>query len=529
MLKLFYILRRYKISQIFWKLYYLFKIKKFSSFREIRIKYPKKKFNYFVNNSSTLLGNNFVKIFNHVFRDFESKRKDKLINYYINYFDFINSKTNYKKIFLIKKIINKWNIFFLKKKSIIFDQYPLSIRIFNLIKWDLKFRKINWTTKIILFKQADFLRKNLEYHLAGNHLITNLKAMIYASLYFDNKISNKWFNEIIKILDTQLDRQILADGCHYEKSPMYQLNVIQDFIDVCNILNSYNLNNLKIFRKIKKTINKMLKWSLSSCHLNKEIPFINDSNNNSYFNLTEIINNYEKTFKKKYFFKNKSFIHLKESGIIRIIQNDLCLILNLSTKDPKYPTGHSHSDTFSYEISQKKQKILVNKGISKYEISPDRILERSLESHNCTNIDNLNCTDVIDSFRVGKSAEINLKKYSIRKNNITIQAEHNGFSTFYKKNIFYRTWKISKNKIQIIDKFSLKGKIRSYIHLHPSIECDESNFLIFKGKKIIKLISDVTLMKKQSYWSPNFYNKIKSKSFNLFKNGNDLKIEYIIL
>ena len=107
MLKLFYILRRYKISQIFWKLYYLFKIKKFSSFREIRIKYPKKKFNYFVNNSSTLLGNNFVKIFNHVFRDFESKRKDKLINYYINYFDFINSKTNYKKIFLIKKIINK--------------------------------------------------------------------------------------------------------------------------------------------------------------------------------------------------------------------------------------------------------------------------------------------------------------------------------------------------------------------------------------------------------------------------------------
>ena len=135
---------------------------------------------------------------------------------------------------------------------------------------------------------------------------------------------------------------------------------------------------------------------------------------------------------------------MKESGIIRIIQKDLCLILNLSSKDPKYPTGHSHSDTFSYEISQKKQKILVNKGISKYEISIDRILERSLESHNCTNIDNLNCTDVLGSFRVGKSPEINLKKYSIRKNNIEIQAQHNGFSTFYKKNIFYRTWQISK-------------------------------------------------------------------------------------
>ena len=48
----------------------------------------------------------------------------------------------------------------------------------------------------------------------------------------------------------------------------------------------------------------MLNWSLSSCHLNREIPFINDSNNDSYFNLTEIINNYERHL-KKYFFKNK--------------------------------------------------------------------------------------------------------------------------------------------------------------------------------------------------------------------------------
>ena len=80
MLKLFYILRRYKISQIFWKSYYLLKIKKFCSFSEIKTKYPKKNFNYFVNNSSTLLGNNFIKIFNQVFRDFETKfgfeRKD---------------------------------------------------------------------------------------------------------------------------------------------------------------------------------------------------------------------------------------------------------------------------------------------------------------------------------------------------------------------------------------------------------------------------------------------------------------------
>ena len=62
--------------------------------------------------------------------------------------------------------------------------------------------------------------------------------MIYSSLYFDTKISNKWFYETIEILDRQLDLQILDDGCHYEKSPMYHLNVIQDFIDICNILDS---------------------------------------------------------------------------------------------------------------------------------------------------------------------------------------------------------------------------------------------------------------------------------------------------
>ena len=43
--------------------------------------------------------------------------------------------------------------------------------------------------------------------------------MIYSSLYFDTKISNKWFYETIEILDRQLDLQILDDGCHYEKVP----------------------------------------------------------------------------------------------------------------------------------------------------------------------------------------------------------------------------------------------------------------------------------------------------------------------
>lgn len=528
MFNFFYILRRYKISQILWKLFYIIKIKKFCSVAELKINYPKKKFNYFVNKSSTLLEYNFIKVFNYKLADFDTNIKDKLINYYINYFDFINSEKNYKKTQLINNIINKWNIFFLKKKSIIFDQYPLSIRIFNLIKWDLKFRKIDQKTKIIIFKQADFLRKNLEYHLVGNHLITNLKAIIYSSLYFETKNSEKWFNEIIKILELQIDYQILADGCHYEKSPMYQLNVIQDFIDICNILNAYNKKNLKIYKKIKKTIDRMLKWSLSSCHLNKEIPFINDSNNDSYSSLKEIMINYEIIFQKKFDFKNKNFIYLKNSGIVRVLQNDLCLILNLTTKDSKYPTGHSHSDTFSYEISKKKQKIIVNKGISKYETSADRVLERSLISHNCTAIDDLNCTDVQGSFRVGRSPKINLR-ISKKKNEIEITGQHNGFSKFYKKNIFYRTWKISKNRIQVIDKFSLKGKIKSYIHIHPNIRYNKKNLLIFKRKKIIKLISDSIFKKKQSYWSPNFYNKIKSKSLNLSKNDNNFKIEYLIL
>ena len=50
-----------------------------------------------------------------------------------------------------------------------------------------------------LVHQIRYLEKKIEYHLKGNHLLANAKALIFAGFYFEGKESDKWLKRM-KIL-----------------------------------------------------------------------------------------------------------------------------------------------------------------------------------------------------------------------------------------------------------------------------------------------------------------------------------------
>ena len=57
--------------------------------------------------------------------------------------------------------------------------------------------------------QIRYLSKNLEWHILGNHLLTNAKSLIFAGLFFEGNEARKWLKTGIKILEDQLDEQVL--------------------------------------------------------------------------------------------------------------------------------------------------------------------------------------------------------------------------------------------------------------------------------------------------------------------------------
>src|SRR5690606_41116733 len=73
-----------------------------------------------------------------------------------------------------------------------------------------------------LYTELSFLSSRLEFHILGNHLLENAFALCLGGALFSN---GSWHNRAIKILRRELDEQILADGAHFELSPMYH-NII---------------------------------------------------------------------------------------------------------------------------------------------------------------------------------------------------------------------------------------------------------------------------------------------------------------
>src|SRR5205085_4043275 len=70
--------------------------------------------------------------------------------------------------------------------------------------------------------QVESLRRRLEFNLMGNHLLENAITLCWAGLSFGGRRAEAWLAQGTPLLLAELRRQVLADGTHDERSPMYQ-------------------------------------------------------------------------------------------------------------------------------------------------------------------------------------------------------------------------------------------------------------------------------------------------------------------
>ena len=54
--------------------------------------------------------------------------------------------------------------------------------------------------------------KKIEWHILGNHLFANAKALVFAGLFFQGKEANAWLVKGSRILSNEVPEQILPDG-----------------------------------------------------------------------------------------------------------------------------------------------------------------------------------------------------------------------------------------------------------------------------------------------------------------------------
>jgi len=403
----------------------------------------------------------------HSVKDWNINNQDKLWLYNLHYFDDLNAVDSEQRYSFHGNLIQEWidnNPVGYKNG---WEPYPSSLRIVNWIKWFLLTGNCKQTWLDSLANQTRFLSQNLEYHLLGNHLFANVKALIFSGLYICGDEANRWYRTGINILCKELPEQVLSDGGNFELSPMYHAIFLEDLLDLINIHQTYGKD---LPFNIVKEVKQMLKWLDSMSHPDGEISFFNDSVLGVAPTLNELVNYASQLDIEYKLGKLSGLIYLKDSGYIRLDRKDIVIIADVANIGPDYLPGHGHADVLSFEMSLFGQRLIINSGISTYKEGSDRQKQRGTLAHSTITIDGKDSSQVWSEFRVAKRAKVFNIKTTV-SNSFKFSACHDGYKGFLDRVIHCRQWCLYENILEIVDKVTGNGKhkITSVLPLHPNI------------------------------------------------------------
>ncbi len=531
----FHTLKYLKPKQIYYRILYRIykpKISQNVNIKKILLRKIYSEFK-FIENSIIYFNNNMATFLNHTAEInhktiWNDKNQAGLWLYNLHYFDALQSAdlTQHQKAYdLLERWIDE-NPAFL---GVGWKSFPLSLRIVNIIKYALKGNVLSEKILTSLYLQARFLNKNLEYHLLGNHLFENFKALCFAGLFFETTESAKWLKKALMGLKKEIKNQVLADGGHFELSPMYHSIFLEGLLDLQAIFNIYNKSEKFIW---STEISNMLTWLNLMKRSDLKISYFNDASNN-LFSDPETIFNYADQLGYKINFESKKLNYLSDSGYIIINQPNFKLICDVGNIGPDFLPAHAHADTLSFELMIQNLPLFINLGTSCYGYSQRRQFERSTTAHNTVEINNLNSSDVWHAFRVAKRAKIKHIDITENKNNIIINAAHNGYEKISKNLLHQRQWIIADNQIEIHDTVTKPVySAFAYFHLHPDCEINshENNIIKIKLKNniIIELITENNITIISNQYAESFGKLINTRTIRVELDQNKLNAVVLI-
>ena len=353
------------------------------------------------------------------------------------------------------------------------EAYPTSLRLSN---WcalffgryraetvtDEALCRILWAS---VSEQADYLRRSIEWHLFGNHLLENAVALALAGSCFEHSAAKAWFRKGCMILERELPEQILADGGHFERSPMYQSRILYALL-LLSATGDHLLTKL-----VQPSIEPLAGSLAAMTHPDGGIALLNDSAFGIYPSMCD--------FMKSLGSVSLPFgcFALQETGYYgaRTV-DDHYIICDAGPIGPDYQPAHGHADLFSFELSLRGARFVVDSGVSTYEAGPMRDYCRSTRAHNTVEIEGENQVELWAAFRVGRRCwpkEINWREL---EDGFELSGRHDGYRHLPGRPTHARTFRWQQEgRLKIFDQVESERPVRSVarLHFHPDCEIDE--------------------------------------------------------
>lgn len=405
-----------------------------------------------------------------------------------NYFDFINQDgfTKQDACRWIDKFIAD-----LPTNKIGLDPYPIALRSINWIKFFCRHPECASQPRLdSLYSQVKLLEKKLEYHLLGNHLLEDAFALFIAAVYFQDDLL---YRKAWRLLKGQLTEQILPDGAHYEQSPMYHCILLDRLLDCLNI-SLPSPYTTAASDDLKRMAVMMLGHLESIVWEDGTIPLLNDAAYGIAPEPNEIFG-YARRLGLEW-----TALPMTACGYRKMKAGYMEAVVDIGNMASTYQPGHSHADTFNYELRLDGKPYIVDTGISTYNKTERRQQERSTRAHNTVVVDGRDSSEVWGGFRVGRRAKVSdcQEAYGSSGGNV-VEACHEGYEKWVRRRFS------SMDETFVVEDW-YDGDAVSHIHLAEG--ADERRIQI-----------DGALTVETGHWA-------YSTEYNRFREGKELKIAF---
>lgn len=405
----------------------------------------------------------------------------KLWTYNLNYFDYLldENMSLSEGLALMDAFMD--SVVNLKNAN---EPYPISLRILNWVKFLQQYEIEDLKYIRFIVSDLDLLSRMPEYHLMGNHLLENGFA-----LYFGGTVTGLYnYSSLGKgILLAELDEQILADGGHFERSPMYHLILLERLLDCVNVAIP-NEKDESFLEFLKLKAQKMVHWINSFSFVDKTYGMVNDAAYDIAKPIPVVLD-----YAAKLGFDITNSTQLNESGYRKLIDDNFEMVIDVGDIGPDYIPGHAHSDTLSFVLNYEGNPIIVDTGTSTYEANDRRQLERSTRSHNTVMLNGIEQTEIWGAFRVARRAKASIL---IDKSSHVV-ATHDGYKRLGLQHT--RSIQLKNCVIEITDKLNNATFAEAWLHFHPSVELKEFENGRFQANGVFIEISDFDSIKVESY------------------------------
>jgi Heparinase II/III-like protein/Heparinase II/III N-terminus len=245
--------------------------------------------------------------------------------------------------------------------------YPLSTRIGNwLAAFTLEPSLATREANTSVWQQLQFLERNVEDDILGNHVIRNARALVLGGLAFDEP---RLVDRGLRLVEREVPEQILSDGGHYERSPVYHALVLRDLLEIRATADATWLD---------APLRKMAAFAAALRRPDGNLALFNDGATDIAPDLDDVL---PEPASGVFFFPETGYL------VVRRDDDQLWLAVDCGAAAPPYLPPHAHADALSFQLWFGRRPVVIDPGTKTYDGAADRNWFRGTPAHATVSID----------------------------------------------------------------------------------------------------------------------------------------------